>query len=135
MAFAIGTFLLSLFGIAGLFALKNWEEKNGRMVAPNLRAKTDELGRRVRDLLIALEADFEKLPSIALHLARIVIHKIIRISAWALHALAYQTHRLADLVSHKHSFQRRAPRSEFLNKILEHKNDNSAPPETLDTRF
>lgn len=135
MTLAIGTFVFSFFGITGFFALKEWELRRGRMVLPQLRRKLDELAFHIRDLLLALEADFEKLPSESLHVARLAVQRVALFLAGLLRMLSIQAHRLADMVSHKHSFRRRAPRSEFLKKVLEHKNDNSAPSDTLDTKF
>lgn len=135
MAFAIGTFLFSLAGIAGLFALKTWEIRRGRILAPAFRERLNVAAFRARELLLALEADLEKLPPEMLHVTRLILHKTVLFSAGALRFLALQTHRLADLVSHKHAFRRRAPRSEFLKKILEHKNNNGGTPNTIDTTF
>lgn len=135
MAFAIGTFLFSLASIVSLFALKAWEIRRGTIVVPALRERLNVLAARTHELLLALEADFEKLPPEMLHLARAWLHYVVLFSAALLRFLALQAHRLADFVSHKHSFRRRAPRSEFLKKVLEHKNGNSASPEALDTTF
>ena len=121
MLLAISTFLLSLFGIVGLFALKEWETKRNRTFAPEFREKADRLAFRIKDLLVALEADVERFPPEILHLARVLLHEIAVGLAATLRFLSIQAHRLADFVSHKHSFQRRAPRSEFLKKVLEHK--------------
>ena len=133
MMFTIGIFLFSLSGIAGLFALKVWETRRGRIVAPALREKSDMLAFRLKELLLALLADMEKLPPEVLHFLRIIIHEIALLAAALLRFLASQAHRLADFVSHKHAFQRRPPRSEFLKKVLEHKNGNGDAPDTLDT--
>ena len=133
MALATGFFVFSLLGIAGLFALKEWELRGGRTMAPELREKADALARRLKELVFALQADIEKLPPEALHASRIVLHRAALLAAAFLRFLSLQAHQLADFVSHKRSFQRRAPRSEFLKKVLEHKNDNGSDPDRLDT--
>ncbi|PIR83795.1 hypothetical protein COU18_02310 [Candidatus Kaiserbacteria bacterium CG10_big_fil_rev_8_21_14_0_10_51_14] len=135
MTFAIITFALSFLGIMGLFGLKDWETRKGRVVFPEFRTRADALALRVRGLLLALEVDLEKIPVEFLHIMRVIIHTIVLYTASFLRILALQAHRLADFVSHKHTFRRRAPRSEFLKKVLEHKNENGAPPDTLDTKF
>ncbi len=115
-------FFFSLAGIAGLFALKEWERRRSRVLVPELRERADRLSFYLKELLVALRVDLEKLPPEVLHISRNVIHEAALMAAGLLRWLSFQAHRLADLVSHKHSFQRRAPRSEFLKKVIEHKN-------------
>lgn len=122
MWFVAGTFLFSFVGIMGLLALKEWEIRHDRTLAPGFRARVDALALRVRELLLALQADLEKLSPEILHVVRVLIHEIALLTAAFLRFLASQAHRLADLVSHRRTFQRRASRSEFLKKVLEHKN-------------
>lgn len=124
MWFSIGVFFFSLAGIAGLFAFKEWEGRNERTMAPRLRETLDAWALHLKDLGIALQADLEKLPPELVHLSRIAIHEVALGTAALLRFLESQAHRLADFVSHKHAFQRRAPRSEFLKKVTEHKNSN-----------
>lgn len=129
MAFTIGIFIFSLLGIAGLFALKEWERKNARVVAQPLRERADGLALRFKELLFALETDIQKLPPELTHFSRIGIHRFALFVAGLLRFLSLQAHRLADFVSHKRAFVRRAPRSEFLKKVLEHKNENGGGAE------
>lgn len=132
MAFTLGLFGISLLGIIGLFAMKHWELKNERIFAPQTRERADALARRLKELLLALEVDAQKLPPEILHGSRSLLHQIALIIASFFRFLSIQAHRLADFVSHKHSFRRNAPRSEFLKKVLEHKNgvseDEDATP-------
>jgi hypothetical protein len=114
-------FVISLIGLVGLFGLKQWEARNGRTVAPEFREKLDAWALHFKDLLLALRVDIEKVPPELLHFARSVLHEVVLLVGWAFHFLAQQAHRLADLVSHKRNFIRRAPRSEFLTKIMRHK--------------
>jgi len=132
MAFTIGIFLFSLAGIFGLFALKEWEVRRNRLLAPELRKKADALALRLKELVYALEADAQKLPPELIHFSRVGIHRFAILSAGFLRFLSLQAHRLADFVSHKRTFERRAPRSEFLKKVLEHKNDNGGVVDTTD---
>ena len=115
-------FIFSIAGITGLFTLKEWEFRQDRILAPELRGKIDRLSFHIKELLCALRMDIEKLPPEILHISRIVLHQTALTVAGLLRSLSYQAHRFADLVSHKHAFQRRAPRSEFLRKVIEHKN-------------
>lgn len=126
MTFAIAAFLFSLAGILGVFGLKQHEEHTGRKFAPELREKLDVRALRFKELLIALEKDAEKLPPEALHFGRLSVHKLALGAAYLARALERNAHRLADLVSYKGRFTRRAPRSEFLKKVAEHKNGNGA---------
>ena len=118
----MSAFFLSLVGIVGLFAVRGWEIRHERVVAPRLRARVEGWALHFKELMSALEKDAEKLPPELLHLSRIVIHRIALALAALMRFLERKAHDLADLVSHKHGFRRRAPRSEFLNKMMEHKN-------------
>lgn len=122
MILAFSVFIISLAGIVGLFALKEWEGRTGKLLAPTLRERLDVWAFRSNELWIALQADLEKLPPEIVHGARIVLHELALATAALLRFLSVQAHRLAELVSHKRNFVRRAPRSEFLKKVIEHKN-------------
>ena len=125
MVIAYTVFFISLAGLVGLFGLKEWETRSGRVSFPTLRGKLDQWAFFLRDVMVALKADAEKIPPEMLHLSRILVHEIALGTAAALRFLERKLHEVADLVSHKHSFKRRAPRSEFLNKVMEHKNRES----------
>lgn len=125
MVLAYAVFFVSLAGLVGLFGLKEWEIRSGRVYVPALRGKLDQWAFFLRDIMVALKADAEKIPPEMLHLSRILVHEIALSLASLLRFLALQAHKLAELVSHKRNFVRRAPRSEFLKKVIEHKNDNS----------
>src|SRR3989344_4833929 len=126
---ASALFFFSLAGIAGLFALKEWERRRYRVLFPELREKTDRLAFYLKELLTALRIDLEKLPPELLHISRNVIHEVALMAAGLLRFLSFQAHRFAAFVSHKLSFQRRAPRSECLKKVIEHKNGMSEQDE------
>ena len=122
-------FFFSLVSIAGLFALKEWERRRSRVLVPELREKMDKLSFYLKELLAALRIDLEKLPPELLHISRNIIHEVALMAAGLLRFLSFQAHRFADFGSHKHSFQRRAPRSEFLKKVIEHKKGVSGEDE------
>lgn len=122
MILAYAAFFISLVGLVGFFVLKDWEQKHGATLFPKFRGTLDIAAARLHDLMIALLADVEKIPPEIVHVSRILVHESALWTASALRSLAELVHRLADLVSHKRNFVRRAPRSEFLKKVSEHKN-------------
>lgn len=119
VVFAAVMFGLSLIAIVALFELKRREGKSGRVYFPALRERLDVRALHIKDLITAAEADLAKLPPEAVHLSRVGIHVLALEVARLARFLEGQAHRLADLVSHKHRFVRRAPRSEFLKKVIE----------------
>jgi|SRR3989344_3740278 len=124
--FAVAVFFVSLAGTVALFVLKQWEERTGRTLAPTVHRYLDVRALQGKELLVALQADLEKLPPELVHLAHIAVHTGALEVARLARFLEAQAHRLADFVSHKHRFERRAPRSEFLKKVIEHKNGNGS---------
>ncbi|OGG70464.1 hypothetical protein A3F27_03550 [Candidatus Kaiserbacteria bacterium RIFCSPHIGHO2_12_FULL_53_13] len=120
MIFATVIFLLSLLGIAALFLVKYWEEKNQRVLALNIRERVDEHAHELKELLAASKVELAKLPLEAAHIAHVLIHALALQAARLARMAEIQAHRLADFVSHKHHFKRREPRSEFLKKMSEH---------------
>ncbi|MBI4093981.1 hypothetical protein HY417_03385 [Candidatus Kaiserbacteria bacterium] len=129
MIIAYAAFFLSFIGLVGFFGLKEWERKHACTFFPTLREKLDEVAERLHDLMIALKADAERVPPEIIHVSRILIHESALWIASMLRFLSLQAHRLADLVSHKRNFVRRAPRSEFLKKVSEHKNGEATKRE------
>ena len=115
--FAAVVFGLSLIAIVALFELKRREAKSGQVYLPALRERLDVRALHLKDLITAAEADLAKLPPEAVHLSRVGIHILALEAARIARFLEGKAHRLADLVSHKHRFVRRAPRSEFLKKV------------------
>lgn len=132
MVIAYTVFLISLAGLVGLFGLKEWEARSSRVFFPVLRRKLDEWAFFVQDAMVALKVDAEKIPPELVHLSRILVHEIALSLASILRFLALQAHKLAELVSHKRNFIRRAPRSEFLKKVIDHKNETSKEVDTFE---
>jgi len=124
MTLAIGLLIFSIVGITGLFTLKNWEERSGRVLAPGLRAGADVRALEFKAFLFWCLRQLEETPSIALRIARILIHDLALAFAAFARWLERQARRLADMVSHKHRFERREPRNEFLKRVGEPKNGN-----------
>lgn len=132
MIVAYTVFFVSLAGLVALFGLKEWEMRSGRVFFPALRRKLDEWAFYVRDVMVVLKSDAEKIPPELVHLSRILVHEIALSLASILRFLALQAHKLAELVSHKRNFVRRAPRSEFLKKVIDHKNESSKEVDTIE---
>ena len=122
MIFAAVVFFVSLLGIVGLFGLKHWEEKKQRVVAQDMRTRADGRALEFKTWLENSRGEFKKLPPALLRFSRIAIHEAALGAAASARLIERQAHRLADMVSHKHHFERREPRSEFLKRMTEHKN-------------
>ncbi len=130
MILFIALFVLALMGIVTLFVLKHREVTTGRILAPRARARLDSHAYHLKDLLAAAESDLSKIiPELAL-LGSKLVHILALAAARAMRFFEGQLHRVADLVSHKHRFERPAPRSEFLTKIAEHKNGEGKREDT-----
>ena len=134
MTFIIVVFVLALLGIGALFALKRWEMKHEQILFPVVRMRFDEQVLRLKELLGAARVDLAKVPPQTLRIGRILLHEAALGLAVLARFAERQAHRLADVVSYKHRFEKRETRSEFLKKVSEHKNgggqgeaDRSAP--------
>ncbi|OGG56131.1 hypothetical protein A3D71_02925 [Candidatus Kaiserbacteria bacterium RIFCSPHIGHO2_02_FULL_55_20] len=126
MTISIGIFLLSLFCIVALFAGKYWELRSERVLLPVWREKLDMRAQQLKELMDAARVDVAKLPPEALRVSRIAVHQLaLGFAAFARTAEGY-AHRLADVVSYKHRFEKRDTRSEFLKKVAEHKSGNGS---------
>ncbi|HEY4516630.1 MAG TPA: hypothetical protein VJG64_01675 [Candidatus Paceibacterota bacterium] len=120
--FATAVFLLALVGIVLLFVLKMREEKIGHTYLPQWRVVADHEALHLKELLSAAQIDLKKVPPLAVHFAHVALHFAAIEFARAARGASRQAHRLADFVSHKHNFQRKETRSEFLKKMSERKN-------------
>jgi len=131
MAFAITVFFLSLLGIAGLFGVKHWETAHGRILYPDVRERADRKAVRLKELVRMSRRELSKLPPHAILFAKGAIRAgALGIARFA-RGMESQAHRLADMVSHKHHFEKRETRSEFLKQVGEHplSNNNSSSAE------
>ena len=124
MIVSIVIFFLSLLGIVSLFGLKHWEEKKQRVVAQDMRIRADGRAIEFKTWLENSRGELKKLPPALLRLSNFAIHEAALGAAASARFIERQAHRLADMVSHKHHFERREPRSEFLKQMTEHKNGN-----------
>lgn len=117
MTLAISTFFASLAGMIVLFLLKDREIKRGAVYMPRLRDYADRKARECKEETLHLGERMKLLPPLANLVLRRVVHELALASAAVARRAEEQAHRLADLVSHKHHFERRATRSEFLMQM------------------
>lgn len=132
MIIAYAVFFMSFLGLAALFGMKEWEVRSGRILFPYIRRELDRAAIFVEETIEALKKDAEKIPPELLRLSRIALQEIALALATFLRFLSLEAHKLADLVSHKHNFVHRAPRSEFLKKVIEHKKDRKVEVDTFE---
>ncbi len=124
MIFTTIVFFASIAGIIAIFALKYWEQRTNRILAPSVRYKLDVRALQIKELLAAARIDIAKIPPAGVRLARLLVHEAALGLAVLARITEKQLYRLADFVSHKHRFEKRATHSEFLKKVAEHKNGN-----------
>ncbi len=122
MVYAAVIFFGSLIGIAILFAIKYWEMRRGMVMAPGVRTRADEYALELKALLVRGRAQLATVPPTLVYLSRALLHEGALGFARLARAAEQQAHKLADLVSHKHRFEKREPRSEYLRRMNGHKN-------------
>src|SRR4051812_14982906 len=105
---------VSILGLAALFYVKHWEEKNARVFAPALRLAADGQALQFKAFLITCEREFRKIGPTSLRIGRAMLHDLALSLAALSRASERQAHRLADIVSHKHRFERRETKNDFL---------------------
>lgn len=121
---ALTVFFVSLAGVAALFGLKIWEARRGVVLAEAWRLRADLRARTLKRMMLDSRTWAEDLPPLMAHTARYAVHEgAIGFAALA-RALERGAYKIADLVSHKHRFEPRAPKSEFLQQVIDHKNGN-----------
>jgi hypothetical protein len=118
---AAATILLgcSLIGLFALFGLKWYEHTHEVTYAPRFRSALDDSARALKMQLLIAKESTKRFPAIALLVLRYLVHVSAKAFARFAKRMERAAHDLADRVSHKHSFKRRAPRSEFLKQVIE----------------
>ncbi len=124
-------FVLSVIGIGAMFVIKHREIVGECELIPVVRARLDARAHQARELARAATSDLKRLPPECMHVFRISVHAVALWMARVARTVESSAHRLADRASYKHRFERRAPRSEFLQKIIEHKNGVEIRDETV----
>jgi hypothetical protein len=119
---AITVFALALLGIIALFALKAWEARSARYLAPGLRRLADDGADEVKRLIVHSQEGARRLPPALLYLTRTILHDAALGAAALARFLERQSHRAADMVSHKRGFERKETSNEFLKNMTDFKN-------------
>lgn len=126
MAIAAIFFFVSLIGLALLFSLKAAEAKRGAPYAPHSRAVADRVALLLKDQLLEMRKTLSRIPPTIVVLGRMILHELALAAAKFARTAEAQAHKVADLVSHKRSFEKRPDRtgepSDFLKQVSEHKN-------------
>ncbi|MHB1086967.1 MAG: hypothetical protein ACYCZ0_04450 [Minisyncoccota bacterium] len=130
MIAAASVFFASLTGLSLLFGLKAIESKRGNVFLPRVRSAADDAALSLKSLLTDLRIMLSKLPPACVYLSRIALHKLALGSAQLARLAEAQSHKVADLVSHKRGFEKREPRSDFLKQVGERNDVDSG----LDTK-
>lgn len=130
MIVAAAFFVLSLLGLAVLFTLKSIETKRERVFAANFRERADEAALSLKAQMFALRRELAKAPPALAYLTRFLLHELALAAARLARSAETQLHNVADLISHKRSFEKREPRSEFLKQMQEGKRSEAGSPDT-----
>lgn len=109
-------------GLFALFGLKWYEHAHETTYAPTLRSALDEYARAFKMWLLVIKESTKRFPALALLIGRYLVHISAKAFARLAKRMERAAHDLADRVSHKHSFKRRAPRSQFLKQVIERNN-------------
>jgi hypothetical protein len=125
MVLATAAFFVSLVLIIGLFVLRMVEERRGARFGARPRHLADNAALNLKDALVHGRTQLEKLPPEVAHMSMRTAHKGALGAASLARSLEAQAHRFADFVSSKGSFQRREPKSEFLNQVQNFKQTNT----------
>jgi len=112
-------FGVSLGLLIVLFILKRIEVARGARFAEGLRLRADHGALRVKYVLAVSEWYLENTPWFVSALTRYGVHVGALSFAKLARSLESQAHNLADLVSHKHRFERRETKSDFLKQVSE----------------
>lgn len=112
-------FFSSLVAIAFLFIVKRIELGRSHRFAEGVRTRADYGALYVKHWLEMGEWYLEKTPWFIAALARYGVHIGALSFARLARTSAEQAHRLADLVSHKHRFERRETKSSYLREMSE----------------
>lgn len=123
VTFAASLFGISLLGLVGLFSLKLWEISAGYEYAPALRRRADGQALRIKRWVVLAARVIEHFPAFVLWSLRFSIRYGAVMTARVAKSTERGAHWLADMVSYKHSFERREARSDFLRRVQEPQED------------
>jgi len=120
MFFAATTFFASLAGIVALFYVKHLELRSERILTPTLKEVADGYALNFKELLARSRSEIAKVVPITVFLMRLAVREAALQSAALLQFGERKAQELADLVSHKHRFERRETKSDFLRHMGGH---------------
>ncbi len=127
MVVAASFFFASLAGLALLFTLKAVEAKRGGIFFPRLRGFCDDFALALKSMILRTGILLARVPPMLVLLTRYALHELALGAAKLARLAETQSHKIADLVSHKRSFEKRSdrpqgPRSNFLKQVGDVKN-------------
>ncbi len=121
---AFVVFSSSLLGIILLFILRRIECMRDRRFGERVRMHADTGALMLKNLLLRVEQTLERIPWFLAALMRYGIHVGALSFARLARTAAHQAHLLAELVSHKRTFERRETKSQFLKDVGEYPRRN-----------
>lgn len=124
---ALSVFIFSITALFALFTLRSWEERRGARIAAGAREVLDGYARRAKYAIEQGEDALARLPSLGTFLTLKFLSFLSVTLARMARSASEAAHRLADFISHKHNFERRELKSEFLKTMIEHKNGLAQP--------
>ena len=113
----MGTFVLSLLGIVGLFSIKAYESTHESKFGMAWRPNIDRYADRLKIEIAQLESQATKVGPTLVIIARYGVHQSALAIARGARTVEQGAHMVADRVSMKHSYTRRATNSEFLRQV------------------
>jgi len=121
---------VSLLVIGFLFVLRAWEQRQGHIFFPYMRITADTQALKLRAFMFYLGDCIAMIPPMTVVLARFGVHQAALGAARLSRELEAGAHRLADRVSHRHRFERKETRSQFLKEVSEVKQNGASSEET-----
>lgn len=113
-------FFGSLFLITLLFMIKGAEAGTSAKLAPKTREFFDDAALYIKAVLVWMSVRASRIPPTVALLARFAIHQGALGAARLSRTIERAAHNVADLVSHKHRFERRETKSQYLKEVGEH---------------
>ncbi len=114
---AVITFLVTLLLIFVLFAFKRVELARGARFGERGRAAADRGALRLKSQLQNVEGFIENIPWFIGVMVRYGVHVGALSFARLARVSEREAHRLADLVSHRHRFEKKETKSKYLKNV------------------
>jgi len=114
---ALITFFVTLLLVFVLFALKRVEVARGRRFGEGVRSSADRGALRVKEILQATEGQIENIPWFLGAITRYGVHVGAMSFARLARVSEREAQRLAEMVSHRHRFERKETKSKYLKEV------------------